>query len=78
MIKISLSIEETKDRKISLKGEGSNEGETSKLEQEFTSKLLRHLNRFNSSFALVNKKHNIKMTVQKDGKNGRPNPRAEQ
>lgn len=64
MIELKLRIQETKDN-IKLSGKGHDIGLASKLEVEFSRKLVDYLNKFNTVFEKVSRSKGIKMKVVK-------------
>lgn len=64
MIELKLRIQETEDS-IKLSGKGHDIGLASKLEVEFSKKLVDYLNKFNTTFEKVSRSKGITMKVVK-------------
>lgn len=60
MISITFKISEV-DGNIQIVAGGGNIGRPSKMEQDFTKKLLTHVNRFNTSYKNLHRKNCIRM-----------------
>jgi hypothetical protein len=68
MITITFKITEI-DKRIKIESGGGSRAGTSRLERDFTKKLLTHINKFNTSYKRLGRKH-IKMR-QIDGNKDR-------
>jgi hypothetical protein len=60
MIEVKLTITEIGGR-VQLKASGGNVGGTSKMERDFTRKLLTHINRFNTTYKNIHRGNRVKM-----------------
>jgi hypothetical protein len=64
MIELKLTIQETKNS-IKLSSDGHDIGYASRLEVEFTKKLVDYLNKFNTTFERISRRRGIKMRRMK-------------